>query len=548
MQMNPIVLKLARILFVVSAPLFFFESSHSTVQADVTRQPNIILILADDLGFSDIGCYGSEIRTPNLDQLAKKGIRFSQFYNGARCCPSRASILTGVYPHQANVGDMVDEYARKARELINSPSYSDHLNPHTPTIAEVLRGAGYRTGMSGKWHLGYRTNEWPFARGFDHSFAVIEGAMNYYGFGIQHTGIVTNPPMALNDQVFLPPREGFFSTDAFTEDAVRFVKKGKRDQPFFLYLAYNAPHWPLQAKTETVARYRGTYKKIGWDSLREERYERLKKAGLIDANWPLAPRAPGVPAWKDATSEIQNKWDEEMSIYAAQVEEMDIGIGKVLKAVKETGRAENTLVIFLSDNGGASEDPNRSLPGAKLGSRESYEGYGINGAHVSSGPFRKTKKFTHEGGISSPMIAYWPKGIAKAQHGKVVQEPGHIMDLMKTFVSVADTTFPKTFAGAQTVSPEGMDLSPAFQGAKLRRNAPLFWEHEGHRAVRDGKWKLVASHDEPWELYDMEADRTELKNLASTHPEIVRELEQKYNAWADRAGAKPWPFPLKQKN
>ena len=309
-----------------------------------SARPNIIVILADDLGFSDLGCYGGEIRTPNLDGLARAGLRFTQFYNAARCCPSRAALITGLYPHQAHVGDMVDEYARRVRETLNTPAYSDRLNPHAPTIAEALRPAGYRTGMSGKWHLGYRTNEWPAARGFDSSFAVIEGAMNYYGFGMQHTGIITNPPMALDREVFIPPREGFFATDAFTDHAVRFIQKSDSDpRPFFLYLAYTAPHWPLHARPETIAKYRGAYQQIGWDQLRRDRCERLRQAGIIDARWPLSPRPASVRAWADAPPERRNQWDEEMSMYAALIEEMDRGIGRMLEALRKSGREDNTL-------------------------------------------------------------------------------------------------------------------------------------------------------------------------------------------------------------
>ncbi|MBA4150490.1 MAG: arylsulfatase [Verrucomicrobia bacterium] len=510
-------------------------------------RPNIVLILADDLGFSDISPYGGEIRTPNLEKLAAKGVRFTEFYNAARCCPSRASLLTGLYQHQAHVGDMVDEYARRVREQLNSPAYSDRLNPHAPTIAEALGASGYRTFMSGKWHLGYRTNEWPAARGFDRSFSVIEGAMNYYGFGIQHTGIITNPPMALDDKVFLPPREGFFATDAFTDHAVRFIEEEKKNSdPFFLYLAYTAPHWPLHAKPETIARYRGKYKKIGWDKLREQRFSRLKKAGIIDGAMALVPRPPNVVPWDEATPEQQDKWDHEMAIYAAQTEEMDYGIGEVLKALKKTGRDKNTLILFMSDNGGASEDPNRSLPGAVLGGRDSYEGYGMPGAHVSSSPFRKVKKYSHEGGISSPLIMHWPVGIAKRQHGKVLTGQGHIIDVMPTFLEVAGAEFPKTWKSVSTTPLEGISLSPAFSGKPLSRSTPLFWEHEGHRAIRDGKWKLVSSFNEPWELYDMEADRVETKDLAKIIPQITRDLTAKYEAWADRVGAKPWPMPEKR--
>lgn len=509
--------------------------------ANAAPRPNIVLILCDDMGFSDIGCYGGEIHTPNIDRLAATGVRFTEFYNCARCCPSRASLLTGLYPHQAYVGDMVDEYARLMRQKINSLSYSDHLNPHAPTLAEVLRNAGYHTAISGKWHVGYRTNEWPSARGFERSFSVIEGAMNYYGFGMQHTGLITNPPMVLDGKVFTPLREGFFATDAFTDFAVRFIKEQTSDKPFFLYLAYTAPHWPLQARPETIAHYRGKYKTIGWDNLRQQRYDRLVKLGIIDRHWNLAPRAPRVPAWEKASPERQEHWDNIMSVYAAQVEELDNGIGRVLKTLKETGAEKNTLVVFLSDNGGAAENPNRSLPGSVLGTRESFEGYGIDGAHVSSGPFRKTKKFTHEGGIATPFIVRWPGGIDKSQNGKIVQQVGHLIDFMPTFMDLSGATFPQEWNGAATTPPEGTALTAAIKGHASPRSKPIFWEHEGQRAVRDGKWKLVASFNEPWELHDMDNDRTEVNDLAKAHPEIVRRLNDEYEAWAARVGVKPWP-------
>ncbi len=511
--------------------------------AAAAERPNILIILADDLGFSDVGCYGGEIQTPNIDRLAATGVRFTQFYNASRCCPSRAALMTGLYPHQAQVGDMVDEYARRVREALNTPAYSDRLNPHAPTIAEVLRASGYRTGMSGKWHLGYRPNEWPAARGFDSAFGVIEGAMNYYGFGVQHTGAITNPPMALNHEVFIPPREGFFATDAFTDYAVKFIEEtATTPRPFFLYLAYTAPHWPLHAKPEHIAKYRGTYKEIGWDKLREQRAARLAAAGIIDPRWALAPRPANVRSWDQAPPVRQDQWDQEMSIYAAQVEEMDQGIGRVLAVLRKTGRERNTLVLFLSDNGGAAEDPNRSLPGAVPGRRESYEGYGLAGAHVSSSPFRKTKKFTHEGGIAGPLIASWPDGIPKALHGKLNHSISHLIDIMPTCLEVARAEFPRQWNGTAALAPEGIGLAPAFQSVgNISRSKALFWEHEGQRAVRDGKWKLVASHDEPWELYDMEADRTELKDLSSEEPKVVTRLLAEYEAWAAHTGVKPWP-------
>jgi arylsulfatase len=302
----------------------------------------------------------------------------------------------------------------------------------------------------------------------------------------------------------------------------------------------------LQAHEQTIAHYRGKYKKLGWDKVREKRFERLKKSGIISADSTLAPRPARVPAWENASPEEKEKWDNEMAIYAAQIEELDDAIGRVLKSLKQTGRDKNTLVIFLSDNGGAAEDPNRSSPGAKLGTRESYEGYGLIGATVSCTPFRKTKKYTHEGGISTPFIVSWPEGIAKSQRGKLDHEAGTILDLMPTFLKVANAELPKEMNGGETTPLEGIDLARSFTGKKLSRPNPIFWEHEGQRAVRNGKWKLVASHDEPWELYDMETDRTELHDVSKSKPEITRELIAKYEAWTKRVDAKPWPFPAKK--
>lgn len=490
------------------------------------ERPNIVLILADDLGFSDIACYGGEIKTPNIDKLAATGLRFSQFYNGARCCPTRASLLTGLYAHQAGVGHMVDDYARGVRERMNSPAYTDRLNPNTPTIAETLRAAGYKTFMSGKWHLGYRTNEWPAARGFDRSFALIHGAVNYFGEGIQNAGPPGLPLMSLDHQPFTSPGENFFATEDFTRYATRCIEEHQSRDPFFLYLAYTAPHWPLHARAENIARHRGRYKSIGWDKLREQRLHRLKQLGILDARTALAPRAPRVPEWEKASAQEQDQWDYEMAIYAAQTEEMDEGIGQLLTTLAKTGRAKNTVIIFLSDNGGAAEDPNRSAPNAQLGARESYEGYRIHGAHVSSAPFRKTKKFTHEGGIATPCIIHGP-GIAS----QLTHSVAHIIDLAPTLFDIA---------GAKSQNLEGISLTPLFSGKQIARREPLFWEHEGNRAARDGDWKIASTFGEPWELYDLSNDRTELKNLAAEKPETLARLKALYDTWATRVQALPW--------
>jgi arylsulfatase len=297
----------------------------------------------------------------------------------------------------------------------------------------------------------------------------------------------------------------------------------------------------LHAKPEDIARHRGQYRALGWDKLRDQRYARLQKSSLIDPRWLLAPRPSTVSPWDQLTPEPQDRWDENMSVYAAQIEEMDRGIGRVLTAVREIGAETNTLVFFLSDNGGAAENPKRGLPGSVLGTRESYEGYAIEGAHVSSSPFRKTKRFTHEGGIATPLIACWPAVISASCHGQLVSDPGHLIDLMPTCLAVAGASLPKAWNGANTTPLEGVSLLPSFRAQPLQRGHPLFWEHEGQRAARDGQWKLVASFNEPWELYDLEADRTELHNLITAEPERARELTRKYDAWAARVGVKPWP-------
>lgn len=491
------------------------------------EKPNIVLILADDMGFSDLGCYGGEIETPNIDALAKGGIRFSQFYNGARCCPTRASLMTGLYAHQAGVGDMVDTYAAAVRERMNSAAYTDRLSPAAPTVAEELRKIGYRTLMSGKWHLGYRTNEWPSARGFDRSFALIHGAMNYYGLGIQNAGAPGAVSMELDGKKFVPAQEGFFATDAFADYAIEFLKEDSK-RPFFLYFAPTAPHWPLHARAETIAKHRGTYKAKGWDKLRAERLERLKAMGIIDARTELAPRAPRVAEWERATEEAREQWDSEMAVYAAQVEELDANVGRLMEALKKRGG--NTMIFFMSDNGGAAEDPNRSAAGAVLGTRESYEGYRVQGAHVSSAPFRKTKKFTHEGGIAAPLIVNW-EGIDAKLRGSVVKDVAHIIDMMPTFLELA---------GGARKEFEGLSLTGVFKGQALQREGALFWEHEGNRAAREGNWKIVSTFGEPWELYDLGADRTELRNLAESKAEVLGRMAKAYDEWAQRVGVLPW--------
>ncbi len=502
--------------------------------AEQPPRPNIVLILADDMGFSDVGCYGSEIRTPNIDKLAERGVRFRQFYNNCRCCPSRASLMMGRYPHQVGVGAMIDGYAKWIRDAANRPSYSDHLSRESPTIAELLQGAGYRTLMCGKWHLGDRPQEWPAKRGFDRSFALIPGAMNYFG------GESSGPraPMSLDNERFVPPHDGFYATDAFTDRAVEFLTEASQhDQPFFLYLAYNAAHWPLQASPVDIEKYRGAFDG-GWQAVRKARHERMIKQGVIDQSVPMAPMDRGkVKLWNELTDDARREWAHRMEIYAAMVSRLDEGVGRVLAELDRSGAADHTLVIFLSDNGGAADDPHRGRAGAELGSRDSFWGYARPWASVSNTPWRRHKVTPYEGGISTPAIACWPESIPAAKHGTFVNGPAHVMDLAPTFLKLAGAAYP----ASDDIRLEGRDILSMIRGQDAPADRTICWEHEGNRAIRRGNFKLVRLADaNNWELYDIAADRTESEDLAPTHAELVAELAAEYDRWAERANVVPW--------
>lgn len=493
------------------------------------KRPNIVVILADDMGYSDIGSFGGEIATPNLDRLAAGGVRFTQFYNGARCCPTRASLLTGRYAHQAGVGHMVDESTQMTalRAKLNSSGYTNAINDRSVTMAEALRTGGYRTMTVGKWHVGYNRPHWPIDRGFDRSFSLIGGAMNYFGEGAK---IVEG-----ETAVKLP--DDFYSTEAFAKRASDYINEEAR-APFFLYLAFNAPHWPLHARPDDIARYRGKYKD-GWDVLRQRRHARQLDLGLLDKRWPMTPRDPASPAWDTLTDAEKDEWDLRMATYAAMVDSLDRGVGQVLAALRDTGTEENTLVIFLSDNGGCAEKIDRGKAGAAMGARDSYTSYRLPWANASNTPFRLYKHWVHEGGISTPFIASWPAGIKKKD--VLVHEPSHLVDVMATALDLAGVRYPRRHAGHAVEPAEGRSLRPLLQGARKAPVRALYWEHEGNRAVREGKWKLVARHRGDWELYDLDADRTELTDLASKNPAQVKALTAKYDAWARRVGARPWP-------
>jgi len=529
-------------------------------------RPNILLILGDDIGFSDLGCCGGEIQTPNLDSLATNGLRFTQFYNTSRCCPTRASLLTGLYPHQTGVGHMMVD-----REL---PGYRSNLNRECVTVAEVLRAGGYRTYMCGKWHVTNRdgpnddNSNWPLQRGFEKFYGTIRGYGNFFdpsSLCRQNTFITP-----VNDAEY-KPRE-YYYTDALSDNAVRFLQQHQResaDRPFLLYVAYTAAHWPMQALEKDIAKYRGKYDR-GYEPIRRARLERLKQLGLIDANWDCAPTVGDWGAVK------RKDWEARcMEVFAAMIDNMDQGIGRILAELKRSGCFDNTLIFYLNDNGACAEDMGRTRlpepPAAELkpmgpdtlqtrirlpmqtrdgravksgrqvmpGSADSYIAYGRDWANVSNTPFREYKHWVHEGGISTPLIVHWPAGIAAARRGKLEPQAGHLIDLMATCVALSGAAYPREYQGRPIKPMEGISLAPAFQGKPLKRAEPLFWEHESNRAVREGRWKLVAKANQPWELYDMEQDRTEMHDLAAGHPEEVRRLSAKWEAWASRANVLP---------
>ena len=484
----------------LGAVSLLIPKSLSAVEAD-RKKPNIVLILADDLGFSDLGCYGGEIETPNLDRMAAKGLRFSQFYNCAKCSPTRNSILTGLYHQQADAG--------KGKNCV--------------TISEALRPAGYTTLAAGKWHVGGT----PMDRGFDRYFGMLGGACSY--FVPDKTFRIDREPFATNDR-------NFYTTNAFTDYAIEFLDEAcRKDKPFFLYMAYNAPHYPLHALPEDIEKYRGKYMK-GWDLVRKERYRRLIRLGLIDKKWAMSARGADrhksfsdIPSW----DEVEDKQAEDlnMAVYAAMVDRMDQNIGRILNKLKELKAEDNTLVMFLSDNGGCPYERNKTKDIAP-GPAESYRTYDSPWANLSNTPFRLYKRFNHEGGNATPFIVRWPAVIKKG--GTITHQIGHIIDVMATCIDIADTKYPWHYKGQKITKLEGKSLLPIFKGRKRKGHDAIFWEFMRNKAVRKGKWKLVTVGDNPWELYNMETDRTELNDLSSKMPEKVTELAKLYDDWVRR--------------
>ncbi len=545
-------------------------SASRLVAAEAERKrPNIAIILADDLGFSDLGCYGGEIATPHLDALAANGLRYTSFYNATRCCPSRAALLTGLYPHQAGLADMEGNNPKAP------PSHRGHLLPSDVTIAGVLRAAGYRTAMSGKWHVGMPG---PIEEGFD----------DFYGFQQGYGVDYFDPRMMIRLPADKPEARHyaageFYSTDAITDHALDFIADARQSpqKPWFLYLAYNAPHFPVQAPRADIEKYAHVYEK-GWDAIRAVRMERLEKLGLLPAGTKLSPRSPAMasgttkrdgfegqpnPAWASLEPARQADLARRMAVYAAAVDHMDQQIGRFVEDLKAHGELDNTLIIFLSDNGACAEwdpygfdlsfNPNRNIePGhgigvgtpdkpstlhegaelAAMGGPGSYFAYGSGWANACNTPFRMYKHYVHEGGISTPLIVHWPAGVSG--RGEIRPQVGHIMDLMATCVDVAGASYPKQMNGNDITPTPGVSLAPTFKNETQSGHREFIaWEHEGNRAIRQGKWKLVALAGQKWELYDIDADRVEEHDLAPVQPEKVVELAKRYNQWAAEVGA-----------
>lgn len=496
------------------------------------ERPNIVVILADDMGFSDIGSYGGEIPTPNLDRLADSGLRFTQFYNTARCSPSRASLLTGLHPHQSGMGSLMLSPSGTRHER-PEPGHRGYLSLETPTIAEILHEAGYHTYMTGKWHLGFHDPVvWPRQRGFDRFYGPLAGAGNYF----RPSGV---RGMLLDNERLPEPDSAYYATDAFTDYAIRFIEEQEDDAPFFLYVAHMAPHWPLHAPEEDVRKFVGHYRE-GWDVLRQQRHQRQLEMGLLDSTWTLSTRDEDVRAWDALSEEEKSDLDYRMAVYAAQIHRMDWNVGRLIDFLESRDQLDNTLILFLSDNGACSE-PWRDTGGRPLEDVNNPEksgmiSYGQGWANASNTPFRGFKSLTYEGGIATPLIAHWPARLSYAS-GSFLRTPAYLPDLAPTFLEMAGVPVP------DSVRFEGHSLLPMLEsGDEEAVHEWMFWEHERSRAVRNGNWKLVWDRNhEQWELFDLSADRTELSDLAASHPDRVEDMARRWQEWAERVQVFPMP-------
>jgi arylsulfatase len=551
-------------------------AKHPADQPD--SRPNIVVIMSDDMGYSDIGCYGGIIRTPNLDRLAANGLRYTQFYNTARSCPTRASLLTGLHPHRAGMGHMTDNRGEDG--------YRGEINRNCVTFGEVLRPAGYGTYAVGKWHVtpfrgadGPKDN-WPLQRGFDHFYGTIPGGGSYYDpFGLCSDNTVVS---AADDPGYKP--EAFYYTDAIADNAIAFIESHDHrhdSQPMFMYIAFTAAHWPMQVPEQYVKPYHGAFD-AGWDALRRDKYNDMVARGIIDPRWALS-EDPTVEKWADvANKDFETRC---MEVYAGMVSNLDHNIGRIVESLRQCGELDNTVIMYLQDNGGCAEDMERTrrrftvkLPaGADLspmspeefqtrlipfksrdgrpmqrgevmpGDADTYVAYGKSWAHLSNTPFREFKHWVHEGGISTPLIIHWPAGFP--HRGEARQRPGQLMDIMATCVELAGAPYPTSHNGNDIHPCAGKSLVPSFIKDAPGDKRPLFWEHEGNRAVRSGRWKLVYKHTngprdisaDAWELYDMISDRTETNNRANEYPKRVEKLAAMWNRFAAENNVTPWP-------
>lgn len=537
-----------------------------TKDSATDKRPNIVLIMADDLGFSDLGCYGGEIQTPNLDTLAFRGIRFMQFYNTGRCCPTRASLLSGLYPHQAGIGRMTMDTGK--------PGYRGFLTSNAVTIAEVLRNAGYQTGMVGKWHVSETkersseeqlkwlshqasygsfsdTTQYPTARGFDKFFGNIWGVVDYFDpFSLVNgTKEVTTVP------------KNYYHTDAIADTAVSYAEAFVADgRPFFLYVAHTAPHWPLHAPEELIEKYERVYRN-GWEEIRNQRYQRMLKLGLIAGN--SAQLSPWMFSDKSWSKNQTAAWDARaMAVHAAMIERMDQGIGRLISRLRELNELDNTLIVFLSDNGASNEDPAQYGPGFDragatrdgrpvsfplVKSRDNmpgpetvHAGIGPQWAHTANTPFRYWKAKTFEGGICTPLIAHWPKGVYQA--GAITNEIGHVIDIMPTCVELAQASYPTSFNGQSIIPQAGASLLSVIKAGDRTDPDAIFWEHFGSKALRQGKWKLVQlSANDAWQLFDLELDRTETNDVAKQFPDVLARMQLKWEEMAKASQVYPLP-------
>lgn len=504
------------------------STQKESVNNDTAKKPNIILIMADDMGFSDLGFMGSGINTPNIDRLAKGGLTFNQFYNAGRCCPTRATLMTGLYAHNADLGWMTaSDFGR--------PGYRGAISQNSVTIAQVLKSAGYNNYMTGKWHLTYdRTmvpegdnSNWPIQRGFDEYYGILAGGGGYY-----------DPNTLTKNNTIIAPSDDFYLTEAINTSTIEMLEnhyKEKSDQPYFFYVAHYAPHRPLHALKDDIKKYKGKFHK-GWDHFRQQRFDKMKEQGLLD-NWTLSKRPADIPAWDTLTEEDKEMWEVYMEVYAAQIDRMDQGIGQIIDFLDEKDELDNTIILFLSDNGG-NKEPEGQLTKASLmtdiGGKTFNQSYRRQWANVSNTPFRLYKSSNHEGGISTPLIVHWP---AKIKKGTISNQQGHVLDILPTLMEVSGASYPNTVNNNEIKPFQGVSFASTFEGNHFERG-PLFFEHEADRAVIDGKWKLVALKGKKplykgkWKLYDLSIDRAEEYDLFDQYPEVSEELIQKWNEWA----------------